>query len=127
MPDTSPAARQRGRRLLREAFERLQAELPTSVGQRVRALRHPRLLVVRVPVAILLIIGGLLSFLPVLGLWMLPAGLLLLALDVPTLRPVVARGAIRVLDAWARLRARASTPVTIGDADTSLQAGRFHA
>ncbi|MEJ2122428.1 MAG: hypothetical protein P8Z76_17350 [Alphaproteobacteria bacterium] len=31
-------------------------------------------------------IGGILSFLPVLGLWMLPAGMLLVALDVPFFR-----------------------------------------
>jgi hypothetical protein len=35
---------------------------------------------------ILLMIGGILSFLPVLGIWMLPAGALLMALDVPPWR-----------------------------------------
>jgi hypothetical protein len=34
----------------------------------------------------LLICGGLLGFLPILGLWMLPVGLLLLAEDVPPLK-----------------------------------------
>lgn len=34
-------------------------------------------------------IGGILSFLPVLGIWMLPLGLILLAIDLPILqRPV---------------------------------------
>ena len=33
-----------------------------------------------------LIIGGILSFLPVLGLWMLPAGIMLIALDIPRYR-----------------------------------------
>lgn len=33
-----------------------------------------------------LMIGGLLSFLPVLGLWMLPLGAALIALDIPVLR-----------------------------------------
>ncbi|MGL4235596.1 hypothetical protein [Tabrizicola sp.] len=41
---------------------------------------------VRFPIALLLICGGLLSFLPVLGIWMLPLGLLLLAVDLPILR-----------------------------------------
>jgi hypothetical protein len=35
---------------------------------------------------LLLILGGLLSFLPILGIWMLPLGLLLLAEDLPVLR-----------------------------------------
>jgi hypothetical protein len=33
----------------------------------------------RIPLAILLIFGGIFSFLPVLGLWMLPLGLVLFA------------------------------------------------
>jgi hypothetical protein len=34
----------------------------------------------------LLILGGIFSVLPVLGIWMLPLGLILLAEDVPVLR-----------------------------------------
>ncbi len=36
---------------------------------------------VRIAVALLLILGGIFSFLPVLGLWMLPLGLMLVAQD----------------------------------------------
>ena len=39
----------------------------------------------------LLIFGGIFSFLPVLGLWMLPLGLLLFAQDVPVLQKPTAR------------------------------------
>tara|TARA_B100000315_G_scaffold253695_1_gene293070 strand:- start:3113 stop:3388 length:276 start_codon:yes stop_codon:yes gene_type:complete len=35
---------------------------------------------------ILLIIGGMFGFLPILGFWMIPVGLLLIALDIPVLR-----------------------------------------
>jgi hypothetical protein len=35
---------------------------------------------------LLLMAGGVLAFLPILGLWMLPIGLALLADDVPLLR-----------------------------------------
>ena len=35
--------------------------------------------------------GGMLGFLPVLGFWMLPIGLALLAYDVPPMRPPLAR------------------------------------
>ncbi|EPX87117.1 hypothetical protein ruthe_00786 [Rubellimicrobium thermophilum DSM 16684] len=74
------------RRLLRQfaAIERL---APATRGP-LRPLLDPRWVLIRVPVAILLIIGGLLSFLPFLGVWMLPLGMLLLAVDIPALRPV---------------------------------------
>ncbi|PJN95772.1 hypothetical protein CNY89_06545 [Amaricoccus sp. HAR-UPW-R2A-40] len=58
-------------------------------------LIHDRKRLIRVPVAILLIIGGIFSFLPVLGAWMIPVGLMLLALDVPMLRPRVNAAVIR--------------------------------
>jgi hypothetical protein len=40
----------------------------------------------RTILGILSLIGGILSFLPVLGIWMLPAGAMLIALDVPPWR-----------------------------------------
>ncbi|MGL4319902.1 MAG: hypothetical protein ACRCS3_03495, partial [Paracoccaceae bacterium] len=52
-------------------------------------------------IAILFIFGGLFSFLPVLGIWMLPLGLLLLAVDLPYLR-----GPISALIIRARIRIR---------------------
>ena len=56
---------------------------------------------VRFPVALLLIAGGVFSFLPVLGIWMLPLGLLLLAVDLPVLR-----GPISVLVIRGRRKAQ---------------------
>jgi hypothetical protein len=53
----------------------------------------------RISIGVLLIVGGLLSTLPVFGLWMLPVGLLLLAEDVPVLR----RATDRVLE-WVERR-----------------------
>ena len=48
----------------------------------------------RVPLGVLLVLGGSVGFLPVRGFWMVPLGLLLLALDVallrrPTVRTIV--------------------------------------
>jgi len=45
----------------------------------------------RIPLAIGLMIGGLFGFLPVIGFWMLPLGLALLAIDLPFLRRPLAR------------------------------------
>jgi hypothetical protein len=35
---------------------------------------------------IALVIGGILGFLPILGLWMIPLGLLVLSVDLPAVR-----------------------------------------
>jgi hypothetical protein len=40
----------------------------------------------RVPIGILLVIGGILGFLPILGFWMIPLGLAVLAVDFPPAR-----------------------------------------
>lgn len=62
----------------------------------VDRLLDPKMRHVRVPLGILLILAGFVGFLPVLGFWMLPLGLLLLALDVPMLRPPLAAAMIRM-------------------------------
>jgi hypothetical protein len=40
----------------------------------------------RLGLGILLVAGGLLGFLPVLGFWMIPLGLLVLSVDIPIVR-----------------------------------------
>jgi hypothetical protein len=55
-------------------------------------VRKPSSIYARIPIAVLLIAGGFLSFLPVLGLWMLPLGLVLFAQDVPPLQKPMALG-----------------------------------
>lgn len=79
---------------LRRQFEALERLLPIGKGI-VRALRQRRYRLVRIPLALVLIPGGLLGFLPVLGFWMLPAGLLLLAVDIPAMRPAISAALIR--------------------------------
>jgi hypothetical protein len=72
-------------------------------------LREKRMRRVRVPVGILMILAGFLGFLPIFGFWMLPLGLLLLAVDLPLLRPAVTsasiRGRRRLSGWWRRMRA----------------------
>jgi hypothetical protein len=70
---------------------RFEERLPVWIARKSRALREPQAKLVRIPTAGLLIFGGVFSFLPIFGLWMLPLGLLLLAVDLPTLRPPMAR------------------------------------
>ncbi|WP_340116977.1 hypothetical protein [Pelagibius sp. 7325] len=51
-------------------------------------------------VGLLLIVGGVFGFLPVLGFWMIPLGVLLLAVGSPKVRET-AKAAIRRARAWA--------------------------
>jgi hypothetical protein len=69
-----------------DEMDRLQRHLPEWAGRNLHKLRQPRAMWVRVPAGVALTTGGVLSFLPVLGLWMLPLGLALLAVDVPPMR-----------------------------------------
>jgi len=94
-----------GKRALREAFKRLEREIPERAARGLRRLRHPNARYVRIPIALLAIVGGIFSFLPVLGIWMLPLGLLLLAQDVPFLRKPVARFPLWLERKWRTLKA----------------------
>jgi len=72
-------------------LRRLERRVPRKWGSKVRWLRKPKSRRVRIPVAGALVVGGMFSFLPVLGIWMLPLGLVLIAQDVPPLRSPMAR------------------------------------
>ncbi len=93
-----------GKRVLREAFKRLEGEVPDRAARALRSLRHPDARLIRIPIALLCVVGGIFSFLPVLGIWMLPLGLMLIAQDVPFLRKPVARFTIWGMRKWVRLR-----------------------
>jgi len=64
-------------------------------------LRKPSSRLVRIPLALLLVLGGIFSILPLLGLWMLPLGLLLIAQDVPFLQKPVAQALGWCEQKWA--------------------------
>ena len=83
-PGASPAGGAR-RDARAHRLERLIERFPPRLRQAVRWLRQPASRWARIPAGLLLSVGGLLWFLPLLGLWMLPLGLLLLAEDVPVL------------------------------------------
>ena len=61
-------------------------------------LHLPRSRIIRVIIGAALILGGLLGFLPVLGFWMIPLGLLILSVDLP----IVRRGRQRAQVWWGR-------------------------
>ena len=87
-------------------LHRLLASLPGPVRRGFQRLRHPRMRPVRLPLGVLCILGGLLGFLPILGFWMLPLGVLLLSEDVPALKRPTLR-ALAAVHAWWDRRRRA--------------------
>ena len=76
----------------------------TENGRLVMGRFHlpiPRSRTGRILVGVLLIVGGCLGFLPILGFWMIPLGLLLLSQDLAPVRRVRRRIALK----WGRRRA----------------------
>ena len=57
----------------------------------MRKVRSPAVAPYRIPVGIALTAGGVFGFLPIVGFWMVPLGLAVLAQDVPVMRPPLAR------------------------------------
>ena len=87
--------RVRESRRLDRQFAALSRAIPPLAGP-VRAVRPGGPLSrLRLPIGALLVAGGLFSFLPLLGSWMLPLGLLLIAVDVPRFRRPVSWSTIR--------------------------------
>ena len=92
-------------------IEALLRRLPARIGSGVAWLREPSRYVIRFAVGILLVLGGIFSILPVLGIWMLPLGLALLAEDMPGLKPVLERAVRWSERRWRTWRGRkAPTP-----------------
>ena len=88
-------------------FAWFEGRLPPRPAKFVNWLRKPSSRLVRLPVAVVLIAGGFFSFLPVLGLWMLPLGLVLFAQDVPVLQKPMANALGWIERRWiARQRAK---------------------
>ncbi len=76
---------------LNKQLDTLNKHLPDWMARSVDRVRQPGAVWVRVPLAIVLVAGGFVGFLPVLGFWMIPLGVALLALDVPFLRAPLAK------------------------------------
>lgn len=96
------------RKELDRHFAWFQDKLPPGPAKFVGWLRKPSSILVRIPLAILLMLGGIFSILPILGLWMLPLGLVLFAQDVPFLQTPMAKSLGWIERKWEeRQRAKA--------------------
>ncbi len=99
---------ERVRRSMEREFDRFERRLPETLRRFVRFVRSPGARIVRWPLSLVLITGGFLGFLPVLGFWMVPLGLLLLAQDVPALRWPMRRLLAWINRRWSRLQSAAA-------------------
>jgi len=84
---------------LNRQFDRIGRTIPASSGF-LHWIRQPSSRWVRMPLGVVLILGGVFSFLPILGIWMLPLGLFLLALDLPFLQGPINRLSFWVQRKW---------------------------
>ena len=91
-------------------LDRLADGLPPRIASFIRWVRRPGAAWVRWPLALALIAGGLVGFLPILGLWMLPLGLVLIAQDVPILRRPLARMIRWINNRWLAGKHAAPSP-----------------
>ncbi len=62
-------------------------------GYKMNVPGHPLL---RMALGVVLIIGGLLGFLPILGFWMIPLGLAVLSIDLPPVRRFRRNATVRI-------------------------------
>ena len=77
------------------------------VGFNVRVPAHP---VLRMGLGVILVFCGFLGFLPILGFWMLPLGLVILSIDFATVRKLRRKISVRLgrwmLRRWPNLARR---------------------
>lgn len=86
---------------LERQLNKVERRVPNMAARVLQRLRRPGAQWVRIPLGILLVIGGIFSFLPVLGIWMLPLGLILLALDLVFLQGPVNLALVRGTRKWS--------------------------
>lgn len=72
-------------------INQFQNHIPSWVGHNLNRLRGKRAICMRVFTGVALIILWGFFPLPLVGIWMLPVGLALLAHDIPTMRAPIAR------------------------------------
>ena len=68
-----------------------------------KSIQLPTSKLIRIPIGIVLILGGLLGFLPILGFWMIPLGLVVLSVDIPAVRRWRRKMTVK-LGAWLKQR-----------------------
>ncbi|MET4632836.1 MULTISPECIES: hypothetical protein [Kaistia] len=71
-----------------------------------KALPLPKSRTARVAIGSGFLLGGTLGFLPILGFWMVPVGLVVLSHDSARVRRIRRRSEVALLRRWARFRSK---------------------
>jgi hypothetical protein len=91
--------------VLNQAYCELDQEVPGWMSRALAWIRKPSRIWLRLPLSLALIVAAFFAFLPVLGVEMLPIGLLLLAEDVPFLRKPVGKAILWLIAKWRAAKA----------------------
>jgi len=70
--------------------------------------------IARIAIGVFLVLLGLFGFLPILGFWMVPLGLIVLSADVPSVRRFNRRATVAVSRWWTGRKARRRGSVSSG-------------
>ena len=81
-----------------------------SVRLGSRRMSLPANRALRIALGGLLVVFGVFGFLPILGFWMVPLGLLVLSHDIPAVRRLRRRVTVKVMRWWQARRARTAPP-----------------
>ncbi|MGQ0672683.1 MAG: hypothetical protein ACT4N2_07380 [Hyphomicrobium sp.] len=60
--------------------------MPRTIKIGSKSFTLPDYAPARIAIGVLLVIGGFLGFLPLLGFWMIPLGIVILSYDIPRVR-----------------------------------------
>ena len=85
-------------------LQRLATRLPGPLRSALVWVLRPEAKWLRIPLGLVLVLGGFVGFLPILGFWMIPLGALLLAEDFPLVRKPTVRAIDAVESWWMRRR-----------------------
>lgn len=89
-------------------LDRMSRSFPKAAGF-LGWVRKPSSRLVRIPLGILLVAFGFVGFLPILGFWMVPLGLMILALDIRPLQGPVVSAVEWLEEKWTTWRAKRKT------------------
>lgn len=92
---------------LQKSLKKLEDNSSPRVAKFLRWVQNPKARRYRIPIGLALIIAGALGVLPVFGIWMVPVGLLLLALDVPFLQAPIGKLILWTLTRWQNFKSKA--------------------
>ncbi len=90
-------------------LERLLTALPSGIRRLLTRVLHPQASWVRRPLGVIMVVGGLCGFLPILGFWMLPVGLIFIGEDIPVVKRLTLRALGALQGWWDGLRGRERT------------------